>query len=390
MCVCVCVCVFGSSRFSLEPAHSRFGPLRCASGAAMGCNILAKGSSGKGANKGRAGKGSGKGKGMGSGKGSTAGKPGGMNVDKISKKLEQMEDALSRLLKGSTPKVPKEVWTCLACGDEKCFVTRKECHRCKAPRGAVSCGGQPTVGKPKAGGLKQEVLMEVEADASTTEDRIAELEDLVKAVKGKETPLAKAQRQVWEEQLKQLKEEQRQARPLPARLQAATDRLAKVRQSQEELGNKAAQQQEQLEATQRELAEVSVKVKEAELELEAVKRLAAEGSVESTVKALTESMAAVLATHVDAAVVQAMIGQVMKAFSEASVASLGPGLVKGPARTAQVSEGQVLDPVAGLGQVPPGGLVKEEGKVEIARERSRSPRDARSSEVVAWVALLKS
>ncbi len=50
---------------------------------------------------------------------------------------------------------------------------------------------------------------------------------MLKDLKDKESTLAKAQRGAWEAKLKLLREQQKLARPLPARLQAASDRFAK-------------------------------------------------------------------------------------------------------------------------------------------------------------------
>ena len=56
------------------------------------------------------------------------------------------------------------------------------------------------------------------------------MEENLRFLKGKETVMAKATKLGLEAQLKKLKEQQRQARPLPARLQAATDRVTTTQQ----------------------------------------------------------------------------------------------------------------------------------------------------------------
>ncbi len=66
--------------------------------------------------------------------------------------------------------------------------------------------------------------MEVEVEA-TLDEQVAELEDVLKALKGKESALAKAQRGAWETQLKLLKEQQKLARPLPPTKLASTHPL---------------------------------------------------------------------------------------------------------------------------------------------------------------------
>ena len=109
--------------------------------------------------------------------------------------------------------------------------------------------------------------------------QIAELESLIKNVKGvKDAGKTKIHVEVWEAELKLLKDKQRKARPLPARLQAATDRLAKAKLQQEEAIEQAKTLKEKLEAAERELMEANAKVTEAEKELQAVTELAAIGS----------------------------------------------------------------------------------------------------------------
>ncbi len=84
--------------------------------------------------------------------------------------------------------------------------------------------------------------MEVEAKASLDE-RVAEFEEWLaylhrivelETFKGKKT-LVDAQRVAWEVELKQHREQQELAWPLPARLQAAKDRLAKCKLHREEI-----------------------------------------------------------------------------------------------------------------------------------------------------------
>jgi chromosome segregation ATPase len=133
--------------------------------------------------------------------------------------------------------------------------------------------------------------------AAGLEEQIADLEDMLKAIKGKESNLAKAQRSDWEARLRQLKEQQKQNRPLPARLQAASDRLAKAAAYKDELEAKVQAAEETLQSLQKEHAEALAKFQEAEQEVEAVKLLAAEGPVANTVKDVMECAAAVLAAR---------------------------------------------------------------------------------------------
>ncbi len=125
---------------------------------------------------------------------------------------------------------------------EKNFFKKSECHR----------DGQTKAGHK--GDIKPEVedeAMEVEA---AIDEQIKELEGVIKDLKGvKDLPKAKAQLETWESELKQLKEQQRHARPLPARLQAVTGRLAKASTLQQELGDKVTSLREQLAAAELDL-----------------------------------------------------------------------------------------------------------------------------------------
>ncbi len=64
----------------------------------------------------------------------------------------------------------------------------------------------------------------------------------------------------WETDLEDLREQQRRARPLPARLQAATAMAAKTKASLEEATNKAASLREQLAVAEKEVLEASATV----------------------------------------------------------------------------------------------------------------------------------
>ncbi len=74
----------------------------------------------------------------GSGTGSSMATAEGRNLAKesaaISKKLDQMQMDMANLMVGSTPKKAGKYWTCLSCGDERCFVSRQERHARGAAR----------------------------------------------------------------------------------------------------------------------------------------------------------------------------------------------------------------------------------------------------------------
>ncbi len=90
-----------------------------------------------------------------------------------------------------------------------------------------------------------------------------------------------------------LKEQQRKAKPLPARLQAATDRLAKAKAVHEEAAQQVRDFNEKLEAAELELVEAGAKLTHAEQEFGAVKMLAVKGAAASTVG----QVATVLGSH---------------------------------------------------------------------------------------------
>ena len=66
------------------------------------------------------------------------------------------------------------------------------------------------------------------------EQQIANIEADVKAIKGTESPLLKAQLAALEAELQVLRERQKKERPLPARLRAATHRFEKAKAARTE------------------------------------------------------------------------------------------------------------------------------------------------------------
>ena len=151
--------------------------------------------------------------------------------------FEKLEKVLAVIAKGSLstrpkqePKSQKDTWTCTHCKAEKCFATREKCYKCGEPRvpNPPGLGAKTAAVKPAVKAAAAAAPMEVEViEDVTVEDMIAEVEDNLKLLRGKETVWAKSQKVELEAQLKEMKEQQRLARPLPARLQAATDRVAK-------------------------------------------------------------------------------------------------------------------------------------------------------------------
>ena len=84
------------------------------------------------------------------------------------------------------------------------------------------------------------------------EIRISRLESDLKVLRSAHLPESKALMATYEADLKLAREEQRLARPLPARLQAATDKVAKNKQLKEENAAKTAALRAQVEALEKE------------------------------------------------------------------------------------------------------------------------------------------
>jgi hypothetical protein len=140
--------------------------------------------------------------------------------------------------------------------------------------------------------------MEVEIiEDVTLEEVIAELEDNLKLLKGKESVWAKSQKQDLEGQLKELKEQQRLARPLPARLQAATDRVEKSGIAVKASETEVAAICEALKAARKQLEDNQEKHLVALQEMEAVKQVAGAEPIEEAVKGLAAGMRQALATR---------------------------------------------------------------------------------------------
>ena len=207
----------------------------------------------------------------------------------------KLESMLNKVIQSSVPKEPKQAkkfWTCGNCGDVKCFESRAECHRCLVPRAgaptkaalpkAAAAKAAPAAAAPETPPGPQEEADKMETEVMPVETRIARLEAELKVVRLGTMPESKALAASFEQSLKLAREEQRLARPLPARFQAATDKANKFKLLQVELASKSKALQEQraaaakafdekLEAIAKEAAENEAKLAEAEQELAAVK-----------------------------------------------------------------------------------------------------------------------
>ena len=222
--------------------------------------------------------------------------------------FEKMFGVLAVIAKGSPstrpkqePKAHQDTWTCIHCKAEKCFATREKCYKCGEPRvpnppglGANAAAVKPAAKSTAAAAEPMEVEV-IEED--TLEDMMADVEDSLKLLRGKETVWAKSQKVELEAQLKDMKEQQRLARPLPARLQAATDRVAKSGLAVKDSEAEVAAICETLKAARKKLEENQERHQVALLEMEAVKQAAGAEPVGEAEKRLAAGMRAALATR---------------------------------------------------------------------------------------------
>jgi hypothetical protein len=217
------------------------------------------------------------------------------------KMLEAFAKAFPSTRPKQEPKEKKDTWNCTHCKAEKCFATRAECYKCGEPRAPTPPGlGAKTAAaaKPAVKAAAAAAPMEVEEiEDVTLEGAIAEAEENLKLLRGKETVWAKAQKQDLEGQLKVLKEQQRLARPLPARLQAATDRVAKSGLAVKDSETEVAAICEALKEARKKLEDNQEKHLVALQEMEAVKQAAGAEPIEEAVKGLAASVRQALATR---------------------------------------------------------------------------------------------
>jgi hypothetical protein len=122
------------------------------------------------------------------------------------------------------------------------------------------------------------------------------LEDNLKLLKGKESLWAKSQKRDLEGQLKELKEQQRLAKPLPARLQAATVRVEKSGLAVKASEIEVAAICEALKVARKQLEENQEKHLVALQEMEAVKKAAGAEPIEVAVQGMAAGMRQALAT----------------------------------------------------------------------------------------------
>ncbi len=193
--------------------------------------------------------------------------------------MDQLLKDVARLMEGSTPKKAGKCWKCLSCGDERCFVSRQECHACGAardlPKGLKPQPAARGAAAQAAGTVEVQVEeMEGASDVAEAplEEKIVNIEADVKALKGAKSPLLKAQPAAFGAELQVLRERQKKERPLPARLPATARRFEKANAAQVEATALVAHLEEQLAAAKVGLGEAEGKLLEAAQELQAVKQ----------------------------------------------------------------------------------------------------------------------
>ena len=278
---------------------------RCGGAGGKGANNAGGKGSGKGSSKSQGPQGKGRGAGSSTKKGWEGEFPVMVkNVTKLTKMMAGLQAKFDKLGVNAEPlKERGAPWTCKHCKAEKCFASRSECYKCGKPRDAVMPippGLGVKAAADKVPGKQAPVTQPMEEDKieeETLEDRITEVEENLRILKGKESAWAKTQRADLEALLKNMKEQQKLARPLPARLQAATDRVAMtgqaVKDGEAEIGAIEAALQE----ARQKLEENHEKHRAALQELEAVKQVAGAEPVGEAEKGLAAGMLAALASR---------------------------------------------------------------------------------------------
>jgi hypothetical protein len=267
------------------------------------------------------------------------------DVAKLTKMMAGLQAKFDKLGVNAEPLKEKGApWTCKHCRAERCFASRSECYKCGKPRGAVvptppglgaKAGADQVPGKAPA----TQPMEEDKLEEATLEDRIAEVEEDLRVLKGKESAWAKTQRAELEALLKNMKEQQKLARPLPARLQAATDRVAMSGQAVKDGEAEVAAIEAALLEARQKLEEGHEKHRVALQELEAVKQVAGAEPVGEAEKGLAAGMLAALASrNLTGPDAEAFLAEVMKFYN----------LVKSGAGTS-----------AGQGHAAAGGLQTE-------------------------------
>ena len=244
------------------------------------------------------------------------------DVAKLTKMMAELQTKFDKLGVSAEPLKEKGApWVCKHCKAERCFASRSECYKCGKPKDVVvpippGLGAKAAADKGPGKQAPATQPMEEDIEEETLEDRITEVEENLRILKGKESAWAKTQRADLEALLKNMKEQQKLARPLPARLQAATDRVAMTGQAVKDGEVECGAIEAALQEARQKLEENLEKHRAALQELEAVKQVEGAEPVGEAEKGLAAGMLAALAsrsiTGLDA---EAFLAEVVKFYN---------------------------------------------------------------------------
>ena len=130
--------------------------------------------------------------------------------------------------------------------------------------------------------------------------------------------------EVAEAELRELKDQQKRARPLPARLQAAANRSASCRTVQAAAAAKLEAAKAGLLEAAAELAEADCKLLEADQEEAVVRQQAGASTADYTVRTILDEVARALKTHAEENVAQSLITLLSQAFQLATSSPVQP------------------------------------------------------------------
>jgi hypothetical protein len=318
---------------------------------------------------------------------------------------------------GPLDKNAKKFWSCVGCNYMENFTSRSACRECGAQRGgpatlppgfggsssrpaaaaAAAAVGRAAAAKAAAAAAaaaasaaaaaaKAAAVHAAAAPMDTSgpvelvaslEDRVFDLEAWVKHLKAvKGTERGKQHLEAAEAELAALREQQKLARPLPARLQAAADRLASCRNVQAAAAANLEAVKDSLREAAEELAEADCKLMEAVQEEASVRQLAGAGTVETTVKSVMEAVVIALASHSEANVAQGLIATVMQAFNLVVGGVVQPGAPAAAAAAAPV-------PPSPAKAAPPKSAAKTAAAEKAAAWAEDQIKAAREAEAVA-------
>ena len=183
-----------------------------------------------------------------------------------------------------------------------------------------------------------------------------------------------------------MKERQKQARPLPARLQAATDRLAKAKAANDEANTKVMKSEEQLAQDLKVQTETAARVAEAEAELQAVTELAAVGSSQAmacTMANIVANLSGGNGLALDPKVIEDMKLQILHHFYAAIGGQLPPGMGQQAAAAAAKQAPAAGSQAAGVAAVTMAQQTAAATAAEAAQLQAAATAAARASAAVA-------